>query len=51
MVLGIKEKMAEEKSKVNVSVDMDEFNKLMKTYKKQKKYIKSNLFEITRLTR
>jgi len=29
--------MTEEKSKVNVSVDMDEFNKLMKTYKKTKK--------------
>tara|TARA_B100000073_G_scaffold243101_1_gene203950 strand:+ start:2754 stop:2885 length:132 start_codon:yes stop_codon:yes gene_type:complete len=43
--------MTEEKPKVNVSVDMDEFNKLMKTYKKQKKYLKSNIFEITRLTK
>jgi uncharacterized membrane protein len=41
--------MSEEKLPLNVNIDPDEVKKVMKKYKKLKKYMKSSLFEIKKL--
>ena len=41
--------MSEESVPLNVNIDPDEMQKVMKKYKKLKKYMKSSLFEIKKL--
>lgn len=41
--------MSEESIPLNVNIDPDEMQKVMKKYKKLKKYMKSSLFEIKKL--
>ena len=41
--------MSEESVPLNVNIDPDEMRKVMKKYKKLKKYMKSSLFEIKKL--
>lgn len=41
--------MSEESIPLNVNIDPDEMRKVMKKYKKLKKYMKSSLFEIKKL--
>ena len=41
--------MSEEKLPLNVNINPDEVKKVMKKYKKLKKYMKSSLFEIKKL--
>ena len=41
--------MSEESIPPNVNIDPDEMQKVMKKYKKLKKYMKSSLFEIKKL--
>ena len=41
--------MSEESVPLNVNINPDEMQKVMKKYKKLKKYMKSSLFEIKKL--
>ena len=41
--------MSEESVPLNVNIDPDEMQRVMKKYKKLKKYMKSSLFEIKKL--
>jgi|TARA_B100001094_G_scaffold191786_1_gene185678 hypothetical protein len=41
--------MSEESVPLNVNIDPDEMQKVVKKYKKLKKYMKSSLFEIKKL--
>ena len=41
--------MSEENLPLNINIDPDEVKKVMKKYKKLKKYMKSSLFEIKKL--
>ena len=41
--------MSEESVPLNVNIEPDEMQKVMKKYKKLKKYMKSSLFEIKKL--
>ena len=41
--------MSEESVPLNVNIDPDEMQKVMKKYKKLKKYMKSSLFEVKKL--
>ena len=41
--------MSEESIPLNVNIDPDEMQRVMKKYKKLKKYMKSSLFEIKKL--
>ena len=41
--------MSEESIPLNVNIDPDEMKKVIKKYKKLKKYMKSSLFEIKKL--
>jgi hypothetical protein len=41
--------MSEDSIPLNVNIDPDEMKKVMKKYKKLKKYMKSSLFEIKKI--